>query len=83
MAHTLDLASAAARRRSSLRSVTPRLAPVFSPVSVSGLRVILVTDPFGAAGTAEWSLQAMGIASIAAGFLESGPTIEWTTSGSR
>ena len=35
-AHTLDLASAAARRRSSLRSATPRQAPVFSPVSVSG-----------------------------------------------
>ncbi len=34
-------------------------------------------SPFGAAGTAEWSLAAIGIASIASAFLEPDPGIEW------
>jgi hypothetical protein len=38
---------------------------------------------FGAAGTAEWSLPAMGIASIAAAFLEPDPRSSRTTGGSR
>ena len=33
--------------------------------------------PFGAAGTDEWSLAAIGIASIASAFLEPDPGIEW------
>jgi hypothetical protein len=34
-------------------------------------------SPFGAAAAAEWSLPAMGIASIASAFLEPDPAIEW------
>ncbi len=34
-------------------------------------------SPFGAAGRDEWSLPAMGTASIASAFLEPDPTIEW------
>ena len=34
-------------------------------------------SPFGAAGKDEWSLPAMGIASIASAFLEPDPAIEW------
>ncbi len=66
-----------------LLSVTMRglVIMVLSTPDIATRRV--QAHPFGAAGTAEWSLQPMGIASIAAGFLESGPTIEWTTSGSR
>lgn len=34
-------------------------------------------SPFGAAGTDEWSLPAMGIASTASAFLEPNPAIKW------
>jgi AcrR family transcriptional regulator len=34
-------------------------------------------SPFGAAGTGEWSLAAMGLASIASAFLEPDPATEW------
>lgn len=34
-------------------------------------------SPFGAAGTGEWSLPALGIASIASAFLQPDPGIEW------
>jgi AcrR family transcriptional regulator len=34
-------------------------------------------SPFGAAGTAEWSLPAMGLTSIASAFLEPDPAAEW------
>jgi len=34
-------------------------------------------NPFGAAGTDEWSLPAMGLASIASAFLDPDPAIEW------
>lgn len=34
-------------------------------------------SPFGAAGKGEWSLAALGIASIATAFLEPDPAIEW------
>ncbi len=33
--------------------------------------------PFGAAGLGEWSLPAMGLASIASAFLEPDPAVEW------
>jgi AcrR family transcriptional regulator len=35
-------------------------------------------SPFGAAGKNEWSLAAIGLASIASAFLEPDPAIEWT-----
>jgi AcrR family transcriptional regulator len=38
----------------------------------------LRAQPFGAAGTSEWSLVAMGVASIAAAFLEPDLGFEWT-----
>jgi hypothetical protein len=34
-------------------------------------------SPFGATGKGEWSLAALGIASIATAFLEPDPAIEW------
>lgn len=34
-------------------------------------------SPFGAAGTDEWSLPAMGLAGIASAFIEPDPAIEW------
>lgn len=34
-------------------------------------------SPFGAAGKGEWSLSALGMASIATAFLETDPAIEW------
>ncbi len=34
-------------------------------------------SPFGAAGTDEWSLPALGLASIASSFLEPDPAVEW------
>lgn len=34
-------------------------------------------SPFGAAGTDEWSLPALGLASIASAFLEPDPVVEW------
>ena len=34
-------------------------------------------SPFGAAGKDEWSLAAIGIASIASAFLEPDPAVEW------
>ena len=34
-------------------------------------------NPFGAAGTEEWSLPAVGLAGIATAFLEPDPAIEW------
>jgi hypothetical protein len=36
-----------------------------------------VASPFGAAGTEEWSLAAIGIASIATAFLEPDTTVRW------
>ena len=34
-------------------------------------------SPFGAAGQEEWSLPALGLASIASAFLEPDPAVEW------
>jgi AcrR family transcriptional regulator len=36
-----------------------------------------VASPFGAAGKQEWSLAAIGIASLARAFLEPDPTVQW------
>jgi hypothetical protein len=36
-----------------------------------------IAAPFGAAAPEEWSLPALGTASIAAAFLEPDPAIEW------
>jgi hypothetical protein len=36
-----------------------------------------IAAPFGAAAPEEWSLAALGTASIAAAFLEPDPAIEW------
>jgi hypothetical protein len=36
-----------------------------------------IAAPFGAAAPEEWSLAALGTASIAASFLEPDPAIEW------
>jgi len=34
-------------------------------------------SPFGAAGQEEWSLPALGLASIGSAFLEPDPAVEW------
>jgi hypothetical protein len=34
-------------------------------------------SPFGAAGTDEWSLPAMGLVGIGSAFLEPDPAVEW------
>jgi hypothetical protein len=75
------------RLRPELNAIYETMASLLS-ATMSGLVITALFQPgiatrriqahsFGAAETAEWSLQAMGIASIAAAFLESGPTIEW------
>lgn len=38
---------------------------------------LTVANPFGAAGQDNWSLPAMGMASIAVSFLEPDPSAEW------
>ena len=37
----------------------------------------IAASPFGAASTNEWSLPALGLASIASAFLEPDPAVEW------
>jgi len=37
----------------------------------------IAASPFGAASTNEWSMPALGLASIASAFLEPDPTVEW------
>jgi hypothetical protein len=38
---------------------------------------LTLASPFGASGRDQWSLPAIGIASIASAFLEPDPTTEW------
>jgi AcrR family transcriptional regulator len=51
---------------------------VITALSTPGIATHLtVASPFGAAGKDQWSLPAIGIASIATAFLEPDPTTEW------
>lgn len=75
------------RLRPELEATFETLAPLLS-ATLRGLVIMALSmpeiaverteaDPFGAAGREEWSLPAMGLASIASAFLEPDPGVEW------
>lgn len=60
-----------------LLSATMRGLVVTAQSSPSDTTYRTVASPFGAAESGEWSLPALGLASVAMAFLEPDPDVEW------